>query len=318
MREKETVTYQSGKKDPVIGYVARSLVALLAIPALFAPYAGSREARASANTIETLRAVTRVAGSRPTVISVRLPAEATVKTTVDSSPDIKVSGRGRFVGFALVPEDPKTPVLLGGRLPESAGSFRVLMPVLGQASRTSILQNYSEETTLPPGRYRLYFLPGAGHASVTLNLHGLSGKTVLRPSEPARYELLEPDVYSPNDQYNYYSAGSERNLRSRGLIFQALWLRVDAHLEGVFHFCTNGPENPAPSQVPPQVAYGPGCAGAGGGLTEDRAVAAEPHVKVFYEGVAPLEPADYGQGFYFATASKVSRVGHLAMWLSYD
>jgi len=291
-------------------------LALMVWMATIAPFADAGPADRSSAKSEVLRGVTQVRGTRPAAMPVRLPQRATVSTTIESSADIKVSGRGRFVGFALVPEDPEVPVLLGGRLPDSAGSHRVLMPVLGQATGTFI-PSYPDVMVLPEGDYRLFLLPDSGPATVTLKLHGLPGKTVLRPTEPVHYELLEPEVFSPPGA-PYYSAGAESELRSTGLVFQALWIQADAHLDGVLHFCKNGPEHPVASEAPPQVAYGPGCAGAGGGVTEDRRAEVEPHRKLYFQAWAPLEPAVHGQGFYFAAASMIKSVGHLALWLSYE
>lgn len=268
--------------------------------------------------VAQMAGTTVIRGHNPAVIPVRLPRPATVSTSYHSNPDLKVEGRGRFVGFALVPDEPDVPTLLGGRLPKSSGSHLLMMPVLGQSFHNGVLQNYAESLILPQGNYRLYLLPGSSPAKITLKLHGLVGTTELRPKKRIAYKLLRPEIFSPSEISNYYSAGSERELASEGLIFQALWLRADAHLEGVFHFCQNNDQDSlGGGQLPGEVAYGPGCGGAGGGVTEDRRVDQSPHVKLYYEALAPLEQGVYGQGFYFATASMIEDMGHIALWLGY-
>lgn len=289
-------------------------VAALAISAVYPlPAAGS--------STPALAGKTTIVGEHPGSMRVSLSSSVTVDTAIDrSTRDVAISGRGRFVGAALVPEgtNEESPTLLLGRIPYGDGTRTFAVPVDPDAIFEStnfngFLATYPSTTTLSGGTYRLYFLPDKGRARVVLRLRGLAGTTALAPSVTADYIVETPSRVSPAGQDSYYAAGTEHRVgASGGLLFQAISIQAQAHAAGVFNFCS--PEN---SELPALLQYAPGCPGGSRGIATDRGPSISEKRLLYFQAMAPTDKARHGQGFVFAAASVLDKLDHVAVWLRF-
>lgn len=294
------------------------LVAVMPSPLSAGPLEpGTRSGRAL-----ELTSITTLVGEQARQIRVHIP-EPTVlvdpnfaRFDREITPGFTVRGEGDFVGFALVEESEDTPrfAVIGGRLPLGARSSVLALPIGASEDDFSRFVQKGE-IPLPAGQYRLYLLPGGeGAAAVTLRLPGLpAGRQRIRPREPADYDLqLPPSALPDPDTQNIYSAGGSSTMKSKGLLFSAMWLQVDAHVAGSYGYCAyDGAPPPEPA------AYLPGCPLANVIVPlNDALVIPMGHLKIFIFGALPFGPGEVGQGVWYSNAAAVRESGSLNLWLS--
>jgi hypothetical protein len=289
---------------------------VLVLPALLA--AGAPVAAAPA--APALARTTTIRGTRTAYVDVRLPRAATVRTPFGPSPDIAVSGAGRFVGVALVGTEARTrqTTLFGGRLPDAAGT-RFLLPIapypaVGGGS-FEVFKTYGDTATLPAGKYRLYLLTDGRPVTVTLRLAGLAGTAALAPRRPAPYQLAFPAARPAGGNgltTNVYSAGATFDPPSAALLFHALWVDTSAHVAGQYFLC----HREGPGGIEP-LDHGPGCPEAQQmDFTNDRTPTTEPDGKLHLHGYAPVPDVEHALGFWYATESVVTDVRYVALSLA--
>lgn len=249
--------------------INRSARALLAL-ALVLGTCATVQARAAAAGGEPTRRVTLggttvVEGDQSGFVPVRLPRDARVSIAEDlrrpsgPNPDIRTSGAGRFVGFALV-EDPYPEIRNEGRF-LMAGRFGDCAEEGCRPARvTNVVQPLNAEgpeLTLKKGNYRLYLVADGAPASVKLRLHGLGGRArIAVPAKPV-VDLQSPATRLDVDDHGgrVWSAGSSFQGGQVGFSLSVLTVRTQQYQGMDLGFCQfNALEPP-----PPEVAYGPHC-----------------------------------------------------------
>lgn len=206
-------------------------------------------------------------GTSTGYVNVSFPRAATLAADEPDRPDdsinadITVTGKGRFVGIALV-QDPYP----GARDPHRfflAGRFGACDDPGCRATKRSLetmydLQQDADDTLrLEAGDYRLYLIADGAPVIATLRLHGLSGRRSLQVARPAKLDYQASSTRIDTDAAGgrVWSAG---NSFSGGQVgFSLSWLEVEAAdfsgLEsGICQY--NAFEPP-----PPEIAYGPHC-----------------------------------------------------------
>jgi hypothetical protein len=304
------------------GYVAQKRwwagrMAVVALVAAMVPGASvAVRAENCPTTSGALAGTTRIQGNSPGAIDVTLPADATVATPFDSSPDLNVSGQGRLVGLVLRGADGTT--LLGARFPEKDGA-QFLMPVPAYPApggNFEWIKFYADETTLPAGNYTLYLLADGAPVDITLRLHGLEGCTTVLPTRPAEYKLSFPPprlLGGAGAVNNVYSAAESNRFADDGLAFQALWIRADMYAAGQYFFCYR-PGTPNAEAID----NGPGCLDSENmSFSNDRPLHLSSDTMLLMEGLAPLAKGDHRIGFWYSTESVVTDLHYATLWLTY-
>lgn len=291
--------------------VATVLAGLVAVAA---PSVSARPGRPA------LAGLTSVTAAAPASIEVRVPRAATIETPFGPSTDVRVTGGGDLVAFALVQDASDPFVLFGGRVPDGASGREIALPLSNLPERSGwsydFVKNFDDVTTVPAGKYTLYIFPGDEPASVTLRLEGLRGSTALRPSGAADFVVSTPDprLVAGEVSRNVYSAGESHVLHGTGLMFNSLWMKTAPFVSGQFQFCHYEGANPAEP-----VEYAPGCPNAKQqSTTNNRTMATESTTKLLYGGKSSLPPVRHGQGFWYAAEGAVEDLGYVTLWLTYD
>jgi hypothetical protein len=227
---------------------------------------------------------------------------------------VQVSGRGRVVGFVLAqqPVDlADSATLVVARFPSYENSAREILSIginISDANR---------KYELPPGDYRLYLLGDGKLVKVKFNLEGLEGTRRFTPQRPALLTVKDPrpDLHDGSVN-NFYTAGAEKRLRGKGLLFQHLWARTEAHVASLTSFCfSHGAPKPSDHPAP----YGPGCPNGNDtfiGHTPATYVETSPSLIQHYTGGVGV-PGTWGLGFSRESLS-ISDIGYTAMWLELE
>lgn len=270
---------------------------------------------------QTLGGLNIIKGTKAASIPVRLTEPAKVfYNHYGEKADFKVKrASGSFVGAVLVSEDFDF---------EDDGSItgRAILAgaVPGRENATSVIYDYTrtgrdDEGSLPAGNYRLYLLTNGKPASVSLRLHGLSGRKVVRPTNASDLDIESPaPEVDVGDNHNVYSAGSHAKLEREGLLFKMFSLDRPLSTVGFSQFCTRIGR---PEPVAHPLMWGPGCPSL-----NDRLLSISPevivdpttHYQTVTYGGAIGRPGVYGQGVYMTSAALVDELAWTGIWLSLD
>lgn len=266
---------------------------------------------------------TVITGDAPGYVRVHIPRDLKLKNQWaggDVSP-LRVRGKGRFIGFALVEEssDQGKDIYIGGRLPESAGRRLFIFQLNGLSWAEA------PDHRIHRGSYRLYLLPGDGPSKVTLRLPLEEGIKRLSPTEPVFYESRKLKPFPPYSSglWNVYSAGGTQVLPSKGLLFQAAWFRNSAHVLSQHSACfwVGRPNQPAASTVEcgSTELTDPGNLWADETVIDYRSSVGR-NIRLYYGSWLPegagFERGRFGQTFNLHTASLVEGLDSLGIWLS--
>jgi len=234
-------------------------------------------------------------------------------------------GEGRFVGFALI-EEGFLPIKDGKIVGSSANKVALFGgSVGGPASTGPFIFSYGKhspavgvDAKVPAGDYTLYLLADRSPASVTIKLHGLSGRTSLRPQQKAGFSLETPTPdLGGKGVTQVYSAGDAAKLGPKGgLLFSGVSEARTYHANTLYQFCTHFGK-PEPEAYP--FPYGPGCLGTNDAEIfpiNGTVVAASPHTAFTYEGSA-AGPGWWGQGITTSTIGLHEEFDFLTLWLSF-
>ena len=297
---------------------------LVLVTVLFAaPFGLPPEAGAVDRT--DLARVTYISGSHAGAIDVHLDRKARIANPLLSKRPLSVTDEGKgFAGFALVATDVDNWegfVLLGGRLPRSAGG-RSFIDIGGDWFTFGASKSYS----LKPGDYTLYLLPGSGETTVKLIFDGLDGTTRLTPTRSTSYETAVTGNASGLPVNNYHYTSSTAKLAGEGLVFSSTWFTADAHAATDTDICfwRNEPRDPD-SRLPDcgsTLMTDPGNLWASSG-TVSYGPSAEKVFKFFSSSWHPASSgfskpgARYGTSTTIETAVPPHGIGALSFWLTY-
>jgi hypothetical protein len=200
---------------------------------------------------------TTLSGSANGSVDLPLSAPASISCAPVDNPDVAISTAGSsLVGLVLRSLDrPAEFPFDAFRLPRAAGPFVITTPAGG------ICAHGARTFTLPPGRYRLYLVADRS-TTVTLTLHGLAGRTTVRPrrAATASTDLPTPTV-PPTGNTAVMSAGSARRTTGRSLLLTLTWVPFAAVATAALGSCrfqdsdadhgVYGPECPVPYTTSP-------------------------------------------------------------------
>jgi len=272
-----------------------------------------------------LARVTFISGATAGAIPVHLDSKAKIANPLMNEGSVVVTGGGdSFGGFALVAEnvpDREGFVLLGGRLPKSAGS-RHFIDIGGDWFTFFPGKSYS----LRPGDYSLYLLPGDGRTTVKLTFDGLTGSTHLVPTETVSYASRSGEESTPITLGNYRTTTATSALDGKGLVFGATWFTAPTHAatEADVCFWRNEPRQPN-SQLPNcgsgEVVEPGNLWGSSGSV--DYGPSGEEVFKFYSSSWHPFSSGfdkpglRYGVSTSITTAVPPDEIGSLGFWLSY-
>lgn len=238
----------------------------------------------------------------------------------------RVTGGGKFAGFALVQDGLDGAVIIGGHSRASAADA---------LERGEFTGNFGPDQTgsdfaVPAGSYRLYLITDGQPTTVTLRFAGLAGESGLVPTVPTRAVVQTVPLASagPAPAGAVYSGGGEATVTTPFVNFYVNKLATQVHTESVFRSCfyLEAPTGPMP--------YGPGCASvdADGASFGDGAVfpisseSVTPSTFYNFGGVFArivVDGADqitrpFGAGASVTTVSAVAETDYTQAWLQLD
>lgn len=275
-----------------------------------------------------LTAVNTVIASRSSVVEVWLRTAAVLR--VDSgllrSPDISITGGGRFAGLAIVADMPAAkPTFVfavnvngcwtpGCTTPADERLFPQPLAAYANATARGSLGGVMA-VTLEPGRYRLYLLADGQPVRATLRLAGLRGSLTIRPRTPAagvNMTSVAPNLGAiPTANGQIYSAGATGHIGAPvGLLLDAMEVRTLAHVSDIAGGCYYQNTKPTGS------IFLPGCPGGqpSPNLIVNEVGANLPTGQYGY-GITS-SPGNWTQGDYFESVGVVTQVFPAAyLWL---
>lgn len=273
-------------------------------------YAAAQSARTS------LGAETVITSSASGKVPVRLdqPATFNVPFFSDRPSSVKVTGGGRFAGFALVADgtDPNRVAIVGGRVANGLPADHSLGDSSTLAlSLTDALDFTAASYEIPAGDYHLYVIADGSPVTVSLSLGGLTGSTSLTPTVPVAADVAEPEArYLPQ---GVQTAGAPGRLDGEGLLFTVAASLHNPSLQQDFTNCTYVGEEKTASAT-----YAPGCPDANvrirtvlGNANPDERTLAH-HVGGAYYGRAET----FGQGYSLVNVGTNEHVAFNALWLT--
>ena len=296
--------------------LVRHTIAALSIAA-----AGGLVAPAAAAAPVELRGVTVVSGSRAGYADVRVPRTIRLATPFGGGPDVAVTGGAALAAIVLVGRDAATrnTTIVGGASTVDGQSERFLFPVpqwpaLGGGTYEDT-KTYGDETLLPAGRYRLYFV-ASGPAAVTLRLRGLTGKRSVVPRgrvaaavEPPDHELSGNPV-----RENVFAASNSRDFARPGFALQVLQSKLEGEAAWQVVMCHNNPAN----SVAAPLRDAPGCpSGEKHTLVNHRYPGVTPDWKLFAQAFAGLPAGEHGLSTIYTSEAYATAIGYSTLWLEY-
>lgn len=288
--------------------MAACLVHLAAVPA------GARAATPA------LAGVTRITGTTTSVSWVDVPTEARLKIQQGANPDIVIEGGGRMAGVVLSQGDASDlsrPFLMAARAsfcdsavcaPEDSNQFLI----------AEMTTQGSDWVVLKPGRYLLYLITDGAPVSVTLRLHGLSGKAKLVPATPVEAEFgaptAESQVMAPG-KTAYWFGGSGTIQADGGLVAGIMNIEATQWLQGVYGSCLQ-----REVLSPEPVVYSPLCPGGTAARTSDGGVSPSPVAREIFEtSIWNVTPGgDWGLGMHYLALAEVQNVAAVTLYLPYQ
>lgn len=282
------------------------------LASLLALLGTSLGARASvAAPVPSLGGVTVITASRPVLMDVRLTRAVTVATPGTSSPDLTIKPAGRLTSVVLIGHHTS---LLGLA---SDGGTTYLMPLSreGGAGPSDVLDGqpaHATTTRLDAGTYRLYVVP-SGRTTITLKLHGVSGRATLAPRTPATAEVAGADGPVPATAAPGQAAATvTRALPRGGLALQYLRASFDASLAWQLLLCHDNPD-----QTPGRPGTLPGCpSGKSQKFTEHR-YPEQRSAHEFVQAFADLAPGTHGLSAVYTSEALATSPDYVSLWLSY-
>ena len=267
-----------------------------------------------------------ISGDRPSALKVHIPESVKVGNPwLKRTKDVIVSGQGRFVGFALIPDpvSDRAVAYIGGRLPASAGDRTFFFHANSFPSA-----NQEKTITIEKGDYLFVLLTEKDPVTVALQLKGLEGHVRASPTLPTTFEQTPMTSNDPGLGDNYYSGQATAPLHNGGLLFQAAWLETEAHVATHHLACFWGGEPPFPDRHnPPSCEMVPGVFERENIMRSQETIDPHPGVgtnlKIFYgsELVTPSKRKKndtfrVGQSYALETAAVGASVHDIAMWIS--
>lgn len=191
----------------------------------------------TAPALPTLAGVTTLSGTHSGYVRVKVPVRSKLNLHYDltrsSGPNeaIAISGNGRFIGFALVPED-------SGRFPSDARVAGTFNRCRSRGCPPSEPLQYTKGSSdVPAGIYRLYLVADGAPVTVTFRLDGPSGSTKLTPQHPLRIPMASPKpIFAEPAHRGYFSGGATYRLASPSWMASALWVETPG-LGGAYSPC---------------------------------------------------------------------------------
>jgi hypothetical protein len=287
--------------------------ATLGLTVLAVPSAGAAD--------QALAGTTVIAVSRPAYIDVRLPRQVALRTPFDDSPDIAVSGGAALAAFVLTGTDARTRsmTLTGGASTVEGSTERFLFPAGtlagGGGGHFEDWKTFSNTTTLPAGRYRLYVV-ATGPATITLRLPGLAGRTRLAPSRAAAARVEAPDreVTVADASNNVYAAATNVEMARRGFALHLLHSRLEAEAAWQVVMCHNNPGQSAAAEL----RDAPGCpAGKQHTVVNHRYPGVEPETKLLAQGFTDVPAGEHGLGVVQTVESYSTANAYRTVWVEY-
>lgn len=303
-----------------VGMVTRkSFALLLAVAAVLlhvVTYAPAARAQAA---VPSLAGVTRIVGSTTSATWVNIPTEARLQWKQGANPDVTIDGGGRMAGIVLSQGDPgdlNRPFVMAARSSfcASAGctSGDSHQFVIGEMPTT----NDFEWAVLKPGRYLLYLVTDGAPVSVTLKLHGLSGKSKLVPATPVDAQVNAPreetQVMGPGKKAYWFGDSGTIDAEG-GLVAGIMSIKADNWMQGSYGSCLQ-----REVRSPEIVAFSPACpAGSGPRTTEGSPLPASR--EIYESSIWNVTPGgDWGLGMNYVAAADVKSAAAVTLYLPYQ
>ena len=275
---------------------------------------------AQSSTPPALSGITRIMGDTTSATWVTVPKEARFSWRYGPNPDVTIQGGGRMAGVVITEADfsdraRRFTMAARASFCDSPGCTSddthqfVVGSMPGATNRDWIV--------LPPGRYLLYLVTDGAPVSVTLRLHGLSGKSKLLPGTPvdAEFHAPSPETEVVGPEKKAYWFGDSGTLDAdAGLIAGALSIQANNWMQGTYGSCLQ-----RDVRSPEPVAFSPACpAGTATRTTEGNPAGSGPR-PIHQHSIWTVSPGgDWGLGLNYVAAADVQRAGAVTMYLPYQ
>lgn len=293
---------------------------LLAVLSWVVPVASAAPASAVAMpAVPSLSGVTRITGNTSSVAWVTIPKEARFSWRYGPNPDVTIEGGGRMAGVVIMEpdlEDDRRRFAMAGR-----ASFCDAPGCTSDDTHQFVVGNIPGATdrdwiVLPPGRYLLYLVTDGAPVSVTLRLHGLSGRSKLSPATPVDAELRAPtpetEVAGP-DKKAYWFGDSGTIDADAGLIAGAISIRAKDWMQGSYGSCLQ-----RTLRSPERAAFSPACPTGTSTRTTEGSPGSSGR-QVHQSTIWTVTPGgDWGVGLNYVAAATVEHAAAVTMYLPFQ
>lgn len=308
-----------GHRPAVHGASRRMAASLLAAAACLLHLVAPGRASAAQAEAPSLAGTTRITAATTSAMWVTVPQEARFTWKYGPNPDVTVEGGGRLAAVALMKgdlDDMNRPFVMAGRASfcdtpgcTSDDQFQfVVGHVPGATDRNWIV--------LQPGRYLLYLIADGAPASVTLRLHGLSGKSKLTPRTPidADFGVPRPETEVVGPEKKVYWFGDSGTIDAEGgLVLGLMSIQAKGWIQGSYGSCLQ-----RTLFSPEPVAYSPACPGGTPARTTE-GISAPGDRQIHETSIWNVSPGgEWGLGMNYVAAADVQRVAAVTLWLPYQ